>query len=103
MQAHDEHPVRTTTPDEAKSDFEKAGGLRPLLFWGTVLSVITWLPFMDGPVPFWAIWLAWCGPVLLFTAIAALFSRPGGSGSAELPPEYLRYEQRTTPRWPSPY
>jgi hypothetical protein len=54
-------------------------------------------------VPFWAIWLGWCGPILLFTAIAALFGQPRGSGSDELPAEYLRYEQRTTPRWPSPY
>jgi len=92
-----------TTPDQAKSDFEKAGGLRPLLVWGTVLSLITWLPFADGPVPFWAIWLGWCGPVLLFTAIAALFGQPGGSSSAELPAEYLRYEQRTTPPRPGLY
>ena len=92
-----------TTPDQAKSEFEQAGGLWPLLVGGTVLSVITWLPFTDGPVPFWVIWLGWCGPVLLFTAIAALFGQPRGSSSAELPAEYLRYEQRTTPRWPSLY
>jgi hypothetical protein len=92
-----------TAPDQAKSDFEKAGGLRPLLIWGTVLSLITWLPFAGGPVPFWAIWLGWCGPVLLFTAIAALFGQPRGSSSAELPTEYLRYEQRTTPHRPSLY
>jgi hypothetical protein len=88
---------------QAKSDFEKAGGLRPLLIWGTVLSLITWLPFAGGPVPFWAIWLGWCGPVLLFTAIAALFGQPRGSSSAELPAEYLRYEQRTIPHRPSLY
>ncbi|GII51713.1 hypothetical protein Pth03_01020 [Planotetraspora thailandica] len=92
-----------TMPDQAKSDFEIAGGLRPLLFWGTVLSVITWLPLADGPVPFWAIWLAWCGPLLLCTAIAALFGPSRGSSSAELPAEYLHYEQRTTPRRPSLY
>ena len=86
------------TPDEARSDFEKAGGLWPLLIGGTVLSVITWLPFAGGPVPFWAVWLGWCGPLLVIAAIAALFRRPRGSGSAELPAEYLRYEQRTTPR-----
>jgi hypothetical protein len=91
------------TPDEARSDFEKAGGLLPLLFWGTVLSILTWLPFMDSLIPFWGIWLMWCGPLLLFTALAALFRQPRGTGSAELPAEYLRYEQRTTPRWPSGY
>jgi hypothetical protein len=57
-----------------------------------VLSVITWLPFTD--LPFWVIWLGWCGPTLLFTAIAALFRQPRGSSEAELPAEYLRYEQR---------
>ena len=87
-----------TPPDEARSDFDKAGGLWPLLVGGTVLSVITWLPFAGGPVPFWAVWLAWCGPLLLITAIAALFRRPHGSRSAELPAEYLRYERRATPR-----
>ncbi len=92
-----------TMPDEAKSDFEKAGGLWPLLAGGTVLSVITWLPFADGPVPFWAIWLGWCGLPLLFTAIAAVFRQPRGSSSAELPAEYLRYEQRSIPRRPSLY
>jgi hypothetical protein len=91
-----------TTPDEAKSDFEKAGGLWPLLVGCTVLSVITWL-VAGGAVPFWAIWLGWCGPVLLFTAIAALFGQPRGSSEAELPAEYLRYEQRTTPGRPSLY
>jgi hypothetical protein len=96
-------PVVHTTPDEAKSDFEKAGGLWPLLIGGTVLSVLTWLPFADGPVPFWAIWLAWCGPILLFTAIAALFRQRPGSSSAGLPAEYLRYEQRTIPHRPGRY
>jgi hypothetical protein len=91
------------TPDQPKSDFEEAGGLWPLLLGGTVLSVITWLPIVDGPVPFWAIWLGWCGPTLLFTAIAALFGQPRGSSSAELPAEYLRYEQRSTPPRPSLY
>ncbi len=91
-----------TTPDEAKSDFEKAGGLWPLLVGCTVLSVITWL-VAGGAVPFWAVWLGWCGPVLLFTAIAALFGQPRGSSEVELPAEYRRYEQRTTPRWPSLY
>jgi hypothetical protein len=103
LPAYQKTSCQDATRDEAKSDFEQAGGLLPLLFWGTVISIITWLPFMDGPVPFWAIWLGWCGPVLLCTAIAALFRQPRGSGSAELPAEYLRYEQRTTPRWPSPY
>ena len=87
----------------AKSDFEKAGGLWPMLVGGTVLSLITWLPFAGGPVPFWAIWLGWCGLTLLFTAIAALFGQPRGSSSAELPAEYLRYEQRSTPPRPSLY
>jgi hypothetical protein len=77
----------------------KRGGRRPLLVWGTVLSLITWLPFADGPVPFWAVWLGWCGPALLLPAIAALFGQPRGSSSAE----YLRYEQRTTPRLPGLY
>jgi hypothetical protein len=72
-----------TTPDEAKSDFEKAGGLWPLLVGGTVLSVINWLPFTD--LPFWAVWLAWCGPVLLITAIAALFRQPRGSAANSRP------------------
>jgi hypothetical protein len=89
------------TPDQAKSDFEQAGGLWPLLAGGTVLSVITWLPFTD--LPFWVIWLGWCGPTLLFTAIAALFRQPRGPSEAELPAEYLRYEQRATPRRPSLY
>jgi hypothetical protein len=91
------------TPDQAKSDFEEAGGLWPLLVGGTALSLITWLPFADGPVPFWAVWLGWCGPVLVLSAIAALFGQPRGSGSAELPAEYIRYEQRTTPRRPGLY
>jgi hypothetical protein len=92
-----------TTPDQATSDFEKAGGLWPMLVGGTVLSLITWLPVAGGPVPFWAIWLGWCGPTLLFTGIAALFGQPRGSSSAELPADYLRYEQRITPRSPSLY
>jgi hypothetical protein len=75
----------------------------PLLVGGTVLSLITWLPFADGPVSFWVVWLAWCGPVLLLTAIAALFSQPHRSSSAELPAEYRRYEQRTVPHRPSLY
>jgi hypothetical protein len=91
------------TPDQAKSDFEKAGGLWPLLVGGTVLSLITWLPFADGPVSFWMVWLGWCGPTLVLSAIAALFGQLRGSRSAELPAEYIRYEQRTTPRRPSLY
>ncbi len=103
LSAYQQPGCQGAAPADTRSDFEKAGGLLPLLFWGTVISVITWLPFIDGPVPFWAIWLMWCGPVLLFSAIAALFGQPRGSGSAELPAEYVRYEQRTTPRWPSVY
>jgi hypothetical protein len=91
------------TPDNAKSEFEQAGGIWRLLIFGTVLSVITWLLVPGGPMSFWMIWLMWCGPVLLVAAIAELFRYPRWPDSPELPPEYLRYEQRTTPRWPSPY
>jgi hypothetical protein len=94
-----------TTPDEAKSDFEKAGGFWPLFIGCNVLSVITWL--MAGAAvgftgaSFLMCWLGWCGPLLLITPIAALFRQPRGRSGAEPPAEYLRYEQRTTPRWPS--
>jgi hypothetical protein len=95
---------RCTTPDEAKSEFEQAGGTWPLLIFGTVLSVITWLVVPGGPVSFWMIWLMWCGPVLVVAAIAELFRHPRSSDSPELPDEYLRYEQHhTTPRSPSAY
>jgi hypothetical protein len=93
-------PAAVATPDatsdQARSDFEKAGGLWPLLVGSTALSLITWLPFADGPVSFWVIWLAWGGPVFLLAAIAAPFRRPRGSRTAELPAEYLHHEQRTT-------
>jgi len=92
-----------TTPDEAKSEFEQAGGVGPLLVGGTVLSVITWLLIPGPPVSFWTIWLAWCGPVLLIAGIAELFRKPHGSGAPELPAEYRRYEQRTTAHWPNLY
>ncbi|MFL6076140.1 MAG: hypothetical protein ACJ73S_22340 [Mycobacteriales bacterium] len=90
-------------PDEARSEFEQAGGLWPVLAGGTALSLVTWLLFAGGPVSFWAVWLAWCGPVLALNAIAALFRQPRGSRSAELPAEYVRHEQRTAARRPSLY
>ena len=98
------HPApQYSQPDQPTSDFEKAGGLWPLLLGGTVLSILTWLPFAGGPVPFWVIWLAWCGPVLLLTAIAAVVSQPPSARWTELPAEYRRYEQRTAPHRPSLY
>lgn len=102
MRAQDEHSagIDGTTPGRPRSDFEKAGGLWPLLICGTVLSVITWLPFMHGPVSFWVIWLAWCGPVLLFTGIAARCGKPRSAG---LPAECPRHEQRITTRSPRPF
>lgn len=93
-------PPPAAAPRRARSDFEKAGGLWPLLAGGTVLSLITWLPFAHGPVPFWVIWLAWCGPVVILAAVAAgLSGQPHGSRSSKLPAEYVRYEQRgSSPR-----
>jgi hypothetical protein len=49
--------------------------LWPLLVGGTALSLVTWFLFAHGPVPFWMIWLAWCGPTLVLGAIAALFGQ----------------------------
>lgn len=94
-------PLPSVIPRRARSDFAQAGGLWPVLIGCTVLSLITWLPFRDGPVPFWGIWLAWCGPVLALTAISRLSGQPHESRSPELNAEYTRYGQRSAPRWPS--
>jgi len=91
LPAYREPRVPDATPAPAKSDFEQAGGLLPLLGFGTVLSVITWLPFAGGPVPFWGVWLMWCGPVLLLSPLTLLRRKPRGSIEYE---EYLRYGRR---------
>lgn len=86
--------IPAATHVDTRSDYEKAGGLFPLLIGGTILSVITWLPFAGSGISFWWIWLAWCGPLLLLSPLSFLFrgSRPSSSG--ELPAEYVRYEYR---------
>lgn len=96
--------VSVATHAQAKSEFEQAGGLLPLLVGGTILSVITWLPFAGSGISFWWIWLGWCGPILLFSPLALLSRQSRVSSSDELPAGYVRYEhRRATERLPSWY
>jgi hypothetical protein len=86
--------VPAATHAQAKSEWEQAGGLLPLLVGGTILSVITWLPFTHSGISFWWIWLGWCGPILLLSPLALLSRKSRISSSGELPAEYVRYEYR---------
>lgn len=102
--AYREPGIPATTHVDNRSDYEKAGGFFPLVIGGTILSVITWLPFAGMGISFWWVWLGWCGPVLLFSPLAFLFRGSRTSNSDELPAEYVRYEhRRPTERLPSRY
>jgi hypothetical protein len=89
------------THDQPTSVFRQAGGL---LVGGTILSVITWLPFAGAGFSFWWVWLCCCGSMLLVIPFTLLSRQPRASSSDEWPAEYIRYEhRRTTERLPGWY
>jgi hypothetical protein len=100
--------VPLATHARAESEPEPPGSIGRLLVnmlgVGTILSVITWLPFIGTGVSFWWIWLCCCGCMLLVIPFALLTRGPRASSTNELPADYAHYEHhRATEHRPSWY